>query len=123
MTRVAFLLDENIPAAVARALRQAEPLMTVRYAGHDPDCPPKKTPDPQLLIFAEENGYALVTFDINTMPGHVVDHLAGGRHTRGVFIFPTGNSLSAGRVAQELLTVWGASVADEWIDRIEFLPY
>lgn len=123
MTPVSLLLDENIPGPVVHALRQLEPPMAVRFSGHEPGLPPKGTPDPDLLVFAEQNGYALVTFDINTMPGHVADHLAAGRHTRGVFVFPTGNSLSAGNVAQELAMVCGASDADEWIDRMEFLPY
>lgn len=123
MSQVAFLLDENIPGPVIQAVRQVEPLMTARFSGHESGLPPKGTLDPALLIFAEENGYALVTFDINTMPRHVEDHLAAGRHTWGVFVFPNGHHLSAGVIARELQTVWGASVADEWIDRLEFLPY
>jgi hypothetical protein len=56
------------------------------------------------------------------MPGHIGDHLASGKHTLGVFIFPDGNLLSPGRIADELIIVWVASQAEEWIDRIEYLP-
>lgn len=123
MRPVALLLDESIPGPVVRAIRQAEPAMTARFSGHEPGLPPKGTLDPELLVFAQENGYAFVTFDTRSMPDHVGDHLAAGRHTWGVFIFPTGNALSAGTVARELAMVCGASDADEWIDRMEFLPY
>lgn len=123
MTSVAFLLDENVPVSVADAARQTEPLMTVRHAGHDPDTPAGGTLDPEVLIFAEANGYALVTFDKTSMPRHLAAHHAAGRHTWGVFIFPNGNYLSAGRIAAELQLVWGASDADEWIDQVVNLPY
>ena len=58
------------------------------------------------------------------MPDHVANHLAAGRHTWGVFLFPKGNYLSAGRIAEELVLVWAASQReDEWVDRIQPLPY
>ncbi|MFO0796745.1 MAG: DUF5615 family PIN-like protein [Gemmataceae bacterium] len=123
MTPVQFLLDENIPEPVVGALRRAEPSIVYFYSGTDSDTPPKGTLDPQVLAFAEEKGLALVTFDKRSMPGHVADHLAAGRHTWGVFLFPNGNQLSAGRVAEELVMVWAASTKDEWIDRFENLPY
>lgn len=123
MTPVAFLLDENIPEPVADALRAAEPSIGFLHAGHDSGTPPKGTLDLQVLVFAEERELALVTFDKRSMPGHVADHLAAGRHTWGVFLFPNGNYLSAGIVAESLVMVWAASKKVEWIDRFEFLPY
>jgi len=74
-------------------------------------------------MFAEANGFALVSFDKKTMPGHILDHLAVGHHTCGVFLFPNGNQLSPGRVADELILVWATSDADEFIDQIVYLPY
>ena len=120
---VAFLLDEHVPASVVGALAGIEPAIRVRLVGQDDDVPPKRTPDPQLLTFAEDNGFALVTFDNETMPDHVAAHLAAGRHTWGVFIFPNGNDLSAGRIADQLVMIWAASERDEWIDRYEYLPF
>jgi hypothetical protein len=122
VSAVAFLLDENIPAPVRNALLALAPTARVRTVGVDPDVPPKRTPDPDLLIFAEAEGFALVTFDKDTMPDHASNHLAAGRHTWGVFIFPNGNKLSAGRVASELVMIWGASQPTEWTDLIVFLP-
>lgn len=119
---VAFLLDEHLLLAVRNAVVAIEPAIRVRLIGTDPDIPPKRTADPGLLGFAEDNGFAVVTFDKTTMPGHAADHLAAGRHTWGVFVFADGNNLSAGRIAAELVTIWGASKPDEWIDQIVFLP-
>jgi Domain of unknown function (DUF5615) len=122
MSQVAFLVDENVPASVVPAVLSREPSIRIPQVGVDPTVPPKGTLDPDLLAFAEAEGFALVTFDKDTMPGHIGDHLASGKHTLGVFIFPDGNSLSPGRIADELIIVWVASQAEEWIDRIEYLP-
>ena len=122
MSKVAFLLDEHVPVAAGNAVLGLQPEVRLRIVGTHPDVPPKRTPDPDLLIFAETEGYALVTFDKDTMPGHAAAHTAAGRHTRGVFVFPNGNHLSAGRIAHELVTIWGASEAEEWADETVFLP-
>ena len=37
-------------------------------------------------------------------------------------LFPKGNYLSAGRIAEELVLVWATSEQDEWVDRIQNLP-
>ena len=123
MTQVQYLLDEQMPVAVREALEAAEPAIIVRQVGAQSDAPPKGTLDPEVLLFAEREQLVLVTFDKRSMPGHVTDHLAAGHHTCGVFIFQNGNALSAGRVAGELVFVWATSPADEWVDRIEYLPY
>jgi hypothetical protein len=123
VNQVEFLLDEDVPENVLGALNGAEPSIAVRKIGVHPHAPPKGTLDPAVLASAEAEGLALVTFDKTTMPDHVADHLAAGKHTWGVFIFPNGNQLSAGRIAEELVLVWTASQRDEWVDRIEYLPY
>ncbi|MBY0456082.1 MAG: DUF5615 family PIN-like protein [Gemmataceae bacterium] len=122
MSAVAFLLDENIPAPVRNALIAVIKGAHIRMVGVDPDVPPKQTTDPDLLVFAEAEGLSIVTFDKDTMPGHAADHVAAGRHTWGVFVFPNGNNMSAGQIAAELAMVCGASQRDEWIDLVLFLP-
>jgi len=123
VSQVAFLIDEDVPESVLDALNAAEPSIEVRKIGVHANAPPKGTLDPDVLLFAEQERLALVTFDKRTMPGHVADHLAAGHHTYGVFLFPKGNALSAGRIAEELVLVWAASQQDEWVDRIQPLPY
>lgn len=122
MKRIAYLFDEHVPASAANAVLGLESSIKLRIVGIDPDVPPKRTPDPDLLAFAETEAFALVTFDKETMPGYADDHIASGRHTYGVFVFPNGNYLNAGLIADELRMIWKASDADEWIDRIVFLP-
>ncbi len=81
--------------------------------------PPTQTTDPDLLRFAEAGGLALLTNDVSTMPLHARDHLAAGGHTWGVFLIMT---ISWSELIDNLLTMWGASEAEEWRDQIVFLP-
>jgi hypothetical protein len=122
VNRVAFLFDEHFPVAAANAILGFESSICLRIVGTDPDAPPKRTPDPDLLRYAEEKGFAIVTFDKETMPAHADVHIANGHHTCGVFVFPKGYSLNAGIIADELVMIWDASTPDEWIDRTVFLP-
>jgi hypothetical protein len=54
------------------------------------------------------------------MPGHFSDFVRGGSYSPGVLIVPQGASV--GRVIESILLVWIASDANEWIDRIVWLP-
>jgi hypothetical protein len=121
VSSLAFILDADMTPKVIRAVHALEPSIHVQFVG-DGISPPRGTLDPELLVYCEENTLALVTFDKRTMPGHIADHLAAGRHTRGVIIIRD-QSLAPGRIADELLFVWSCSTAEEWIDRFEYLPF
>jgi hypothetical protein len=55
------------------------------------------------------------------MQTHAAAHLASGRHTRGVFILRRGYPVRD--FVNALFLVWSASQAEEWQDRIEWLPW
>lgn len=120
MSQVAYLFDEHVPPAVIKALLTAEPSIRLLVVGQH-GAPPKRTPDPDLLAYAEFERMAVVTNDRQTMIQHAADHLAAGHHTWGVFLYSL-YGMSAGSLADELLMIWVASPAAEWIDQIVFLP-
>ncbi len=123
MSVVSFLLDEHVSPAVANAIRSVEPTIQVLSVGIDADAPLKQCSDQSLLEFAEAGRWSLVTFDKTTMPLHATEHCAKGLRTWGVFVFPNGNRMSAGRIAEELVMIWATSEAEEWIDRVDYLPF
>jgi len=122
MKNISFLLDEHVPSAVANALIGLASGVRVRIVGVHAEVPIKGTTDPDLLVFAEKEKYSLVTFDKETMPSHATSHIAMGRHTWGLFIFPTGMELNAGIVGNELAMIWDCSTIDEWTDQTVCLP-
>jgi hypothetical protein len=63
-----FLLDENMPLALRVQLLRREPALQVHVVGH-PGAPPKGTPDPDLLVWIEEQSCMLVTRNRASCPG------------------------------------------------------
>jgi hypothetical protein len=54
------------------------------------------------------------------MPGHFWDFLAAGNESPGVLLAPQG--AATGLVIESLVLLWVASEAEEWRDRIAWLP-
>ncbi|MEO7913258.1 MAG: hypothetical protein ABIV47_26720 [Roseiflexaceae bacterium] len=79
------------------------------------------TADPDLLRFCEVAQRMLVTSDRTTMPDHIDAHAATNGHFGGVCLLRAGFSLY--RIAQELVLIAEASAIEEWLDRIEWIPF
>ena len=75
--------------------------------------------DPQVLERAATEGRILVSHDQSTMPQHFAEFMQH-RKSSGVLIVP--QHLSYSTVVEELLLIWTASEAEEWINRIAYLP-
>ena len=120
MSQVTFLLDEHVPTALINAVVSDEPSIVIMRVGQ-PSMPPKRTPDPKLLEFAEANQMAIFTFDKSTMAVHAYAHTASGRQTFGVFIW-TDKMLGVKEAAEQIVLIWAASEAEEWIDQVNYLP-
>jgi hypothetical protein len=119
MSKPRFLCDEMVPAALTQALRQKAPGIDVLCVG-EPGAPPLHTLDPDLLLAAEALGRFLLTFDKKSMKGHLADHFAAGHHTWGVGLMREGCTLA--RYLDEILLIWGATEADEWVDVTIYIP-
>jgi hypothetical protein len=115
-----FLFDENVSRILSKALRAQDGTIDIVCVG-EVGGPPKGTLDPELLEMAETDKRFVVSDDRNTMPQHVLEHLANGRHTWGVALLRKGFSVT--RYVQDLLLIQRASNADEWTDRIEYIPF
>ena len=63
----------------------------------------------------------MISHDKQTMVRHFCERLAGGRESMGLLMFP--QLCPVGVMIEELLMVWSASTAEEWRNRLEFLPY
>lgn len=119
MSKPRFLLDEHINRAIQRQLRRWDARIEVLAVG-DPGAPPSGTPDPEILGWMEQNGYILITENRRTIPGHLSDHLAAGRHVPGVFWLRPGAEL--GPIIESLYLIWLVSTLEEYQDRTTYLP-
>lgn len=118
MARPRFLADEDLKFEIVLAVRRLEPTIdfpTVIELGR------AGSTDEQVLEFAHTEGRILVSHDVNTLRGLADGRVADGRGVGGVLLTAQGNPTRA--VAETIHTIWGASEADEWVDRVVFIPF
>lgn len=114
-----YLMDENVNPLYPSQLRRRDPELVVRAVG-EPKVPPRGTLDPEILLWCEEYDFILVTNNRKSMPVHLRDHIAEGRHVPGIFIL--NSDLSIGRNLEELTVIAKASFEGEYQDQIVYLP-
>jgi hypothetical protein len=116
---IKYLLDEHISPIYRTQLLKKEPDLIAFIIG-DPGAPPKGAPDPDILHWCEDNGFALVTNNRRSMPRHLAAHLANGNHVPGIFIVKLDDNV--GNTVDQLVLIAGASLDDEYQDTIIHLP-
>jgi len=62
----------------------------------------------------------MITDNRASMPGHVAELLAAGRHHWGIFTTRAGITLR--EIVEEMILIWEASEAEEWVDVVEWIP-
>jgi hypothetical protein len=75
--------------------------------------------DQEVLARAAHDGRILVTHDLATMPKHFGEFVKSQR-SPGLIVVP--QHLPVGQAADDLILIWTVTEADEWIDRVVFLP-
>ena len=114
-----YLIDENVNPVYPNQIRGREPDIVIKVVG-EPETPPRSTLDPDILYWWEENNFVLVTNNRTSMPVHLADHIAEGRHVPGIFILNP--KLSMGQNIEELILIAEGSFDDEYQDQIVNLP-
>lgn len=114
--RVRFQADADLNLIILLAVIRREPAVdfqTAAAAGL------AHRQDPDVLAMAANDGRLLVTHDQKTMPDHFATFIAS-QSSPGVLVVPQHLPISI--VADDLLLLWGATEAEEWINRICYLP-
>ena len=114
--RPRFQADVNLHEAILKAALRLEPTIDFKTSRA---AELTGLPDTEVLACAAKEGRILVTHDRRTMPIHFATFIAD-RVSPGVLIVPQHLGVSA--VAEDLVLIWAASEAEEWINRIRFLP-
>jgi hypothetical protein len=112
-----FQADNDLRSSIRAGVLRHEPSIDFQSA---PAASLHGISDPEVLRLAMGQNRILISHDENSMPGHFRDFLTAGNRSPGVLIVPQGAPV--GRVIESILLVWIASEADEWTDRIIWLP-
>ena len=116
---LAYIIDENRSPLYKELMLHHESHLTVWRVG-EPGVPPISSPDPDILVWCEEQDCILVTNNRASMPQHLKIHLDQGRHMPGIFILK--DEMTIGETIEELILIAETAFENEYQDRIAYLP-
>jgi hypothetical protein len=114
--KVRFQADWDLDGRVLRGLRRAAPEIDIQTA---PDAGLAGLKDADVLRIAAMAGRILVSQDRRTMPLHFRQHIEEGT-SPGVILLREAVPIST--AIEQLVLIWSASDAHEWINRLVWIP-
>lgn len=114
--RVRFLADADLHQAIVAAAVRREPSIDFKTAAA---ADLRGLDDLRVLEEAANEGRILISHDQSTMPDHFAEFIEQ-RESAGLLIVP--QHLPHYLVVDEILMVWHASQAEEWVNRVSYLP-
>lgn len=115
--RLRFQADENLNAKIIAGLLRREPFLDFQTAKAAKIL---GRPDPEVLAIAARDNRILVSHDRETMPDHFSRFIEEST-SPGLLI--VSQKLDLGDSIEQILLVWTASEAEEWINRIGYFPF
>ncbi|MBE9064019.1 DUF5615 family PIN-like protein [cf. Phormidesmis sp. LEGE 11477] len=113
---ICFQADADLNQIIVKACRRAEPNMDFQTAAEGGLI---GISDSEVLSVAARLERVLVTHDRKTMPMHFADRIVDKSSAGGVVV---PQSMAVRAVVGDLVLIWMASEAEEWVNRIRALP-
>ena len=114
--RVRFQADADLDGRILRGLRRVAPEIDILTAGH---AGLAGLDDAEVLRIAAESGRILVSQDRRTMPAYFA-RFSAGAESPGVILLREATPIST--AIEELVLIWNASEAEEWVQRLVWIP-
>ena len=114
--KVRFQADADLNHVIIKATLRYEPSVDFQ-TGHVANL--AGVEDPEVLTLTSQAGRVLVTHDRKTMPKYFaafIEHTSSS----GLIVIP--QKLPVRAAVEDLLLIWTASEAEEWINRMQVLP-
>ena len=117
MIRPRFLADHDLNEQIVMGvLRREAALAFVRAR----DVGMSEHPDAEVLAYAADNGFIVVSHDVNTMPSAAYVRMSSGQKMSGLLMVKQSDPVGA--IIACLILIWSASQAVEWENQVCFLP-
>jgi hypothetical protein len=114
--KVRFQADADFNQNILRAVRRWDPAIDFQTA-HEAEL--RGIEDKEVLQKAAQENRLLISHDRRTMPFHFATFIAT-QTSAGVII--VSQDLPIRQAVEDLILIWEASEAEEWINRIDSLP-
>ena len=117
MSRPRFLADHDLNEhSVSGVLRREPALEWVRVR----DVEMSERTDAEVVAYAADHGFLVVSHDINTMPSAAYARMIAGQKMSGLLMVKQSDPV--GPVIASLVLIWSASEPEEWENYVCFLP-
>lgn len=117
MSRLRFLADHDLNEHIIDGIERREPALEIIRAR---DVGLGDKPDSKVFAYAANEGFVVVSHDVNTMPAQAYARIAAATKMYGLFMVRQTQPIAA--VIESLVLIWSASEAEEWQDQVRFLP-
>ena len=114
--KIRFQADADLDEDIVIGLLRCDPAIDFQTAS---EAGLAGLDDPRVLALAAEEQRLLVSHDRRTMPRHFADFVVKNTSSGVVIVSQKTPTVVA---IEELLLIWTASDAEEWIDRIAVIP-
>jgi hypothetical protein len=112
-----FATDENFNGKILSKLRKRMPGIDIIRVQ---DTNMYRSPDPDVLAWAAQDGRILLTHDVQTMPGFVYERVRAGNFVAGVIVVHRSTPISL--AIDELEVMIGASSPADFENQVKFIP-
>ena len=119
MSRPAFLADHDFNEAVLEGVLRVEPSVQItrlREVGLG------GATDVAVLAWAAQRDLIVLSHDVNTMSGDAMERIHRGQPITGLLLVRQ-QPLALRGIIDNLVLIWSASEAEEWHDKVSFLPF
>jgi hypothetical protein len=117
MSRPRYLADEDLRFEIVLAVRRMDPAIEFRTVF---EANRAGSIDSAVLQFASDSGLIVVSHDVNPLKAEAERRILFSGGLPGVFLAPQRKPTRL--IAESLVLIWAASEAEEWVDRVVFLP-
>lgn len=118
MSRPRFLADEDLRGSIVSAIRRLQPSVEIVTVV---ECGLSSASDQDLLEYAWQHQWLVVSHDVNTMKSFAERRIADGNMIHGLFLASQQSATMA--IAESLVLIAQGSEFEEWQNRIVFLPF
>ena len=115
--RIRFQADNDLRGSIRKGVLRRDPAIDFQSAKA---VRLDAVPDQEVLRIAMTQSRILVSHDVNTMPDHFRQFVAAGNRSPGLLLVP--QDARIGDVIESIFLIQAASEAEEWTNRIEWLP-
>jgi hypothetical protein len=117
MSRPRFLADHDLNEHIVTGVLRRNPTLEWVRAR---DIGMSDRADAEVLAYAADHVYIVVSHDVNTMPSAAYERMRLGQKISGLLMVKQSDSV--GPIINCLVLIWAASEAEEWENHVCFLP-